>query len=353
MVDKQFSCPVCKVPIPAGSTHCPDCGEDLSDLIFYEYEADIKYNQALDSLNNDNLDRAIFLLLTVIELDPAHVEAINTLGKLYVNRGQLDPARKVWEKGSSTLPEEESFKEFLQQLSEREKLVQEEKAKKPEEKKSFTWLWVVGGLFIGALLFFITQIIFNYSNTPKIEAFATETQNAFMIIFQEKLLSDIRPVIVERIITATPAPQTPIPTITPFPPTNTLIPTNEPTQTPLPTIDLLTIVKASIEADERLSRFPLLFTQQGTTILVIGEVPDLLSRYLVESTIRGIPGVDFVDLKDLTLGSTYIVKRGDTPSHVASILFGDWTMWKKIMEYNKIPPPYYLHVGQELLIPPP
>jgi len=57
--------------------------------------------------------------------------------------------------------------------------------------------------------------------------------------------------------------------------------------------------------------------------------------------------------KNRAAGRTYVVKSGDTLSHIAKAMYGDAGRWPEIFEANKdkIKDPKLIHPGQELRIP--
>jgi TolA-binding protein len=54
------------------------------------------YNEGLKEAKNKNWDEAIELLNKAIAEDPKHINAYNVLGKVYVNMGEIETARKYW-----------------------------------------------------------------------------------------------------------------------------------------------------------------------------------------------------------------------------------------------------------------
>ena len=48
----------------------------------------------------------------------------------------------------------------------------------------------------------------------------------------------------------------------------------------------------------------------------------------------------------------YVVKPGDTLIKISKTQFGSGDKWKAIAELNNIKPPYHIHAGQTLLLPP-
>jgi tetratricopeptide (TPR) repeat protein len=118
-------------------------------------------------------------------------------------------------------------------------------------------------------------------------------------------------------------------------------------------IDLRARVENLLRQDRVLRSLSLKVVQKGDVISVVGEVPDLYTRYRVETKIWAVPGVKLVDISQLLLHPTYIVKKGDSLWSIAAKIYGSPTSWKDIAKVNNLKPPYSLHTGQTLSLPMP
>lgn len=79
-------------------------------------------------------------------------------------------------------------------------------------------------------------------------------------------------------------------------------------------------------------------------------------RATLSVTFRGHNELDYLLAKNpfrsLGHSKTYIVKQGETLSHIAWLVYQDASQWRKIADYNRIDNPGDLKSGQQLLIPP-
>jgi len=74
---------------------------------------------------------------------------------------------------------------------------------------------------------------------------------------------------------------------------------------------------------------------------------------LIEETVKGIEGVEFVDMNGLKVTHNYTVSSGDILSRIAKRLYGDYRKWKDIYRVNKdkIENPNIIHPDDSLNIP--
>lgn len=114
--------------------------------------------------------------------------------------------------------------------------------------------------------------------------------------------------------------------------------------------ELLANVSAALQ-DNVFADGRIVITERRGTVLVRGAVPDLNFRYKLEQAIRSIPGVDIVDVSELTLSDIYEVKPGDSLYLISKFIYGTPERWQEIAEKNGLSPPYLLYSGQILKIP--
>lgn len=360
---ESIKCPVCHIsPLP-GTTLCPDCGKDLSMLIYIQNEVDLQYNQALDLVNVGKNEEAIVLLAYLVQKQPDNARVVNLLGKVYANLGQYETARCVWLQALKFCPEEVSFREnltvlettikkqadfqrkqqealFAQQEANDAKLESERTARLSDTRRKLRWMnagKLVGAFLAGVILLFIWQKVLNTPTAPVVYTNPTETVSTQGTEVSAVILTD-----------------TPIPTYTPYP-TYTPLPTLQPTATTVPptaTPDLHSTVMASLASESNYSSLGLKVEQlDSNTVRVVGEIHNVWERYSLERFLYTIPGIRTVDMSGVTFGRFYIVQANDTFSEISMKVYGNWIYWKKIAEYNGMSFPYTLREGMELKIP--
>ena len=89
----------------------------------------------------------------------------------------------------------------------------------------------------------------------------------------------------------------------------------------------------------------------GSSLRVSGRVPTLYVRYLVEESLRDIPGITDVDMKNLTIDRSYRVAKGDSLWIIAKKIYGEGSSWTVLARINDLDNPNRLRVGQELSLP--
>ena len=91
--------------------------------------------------------------------------------------------------------------------------------------------------------------------------------------------------------------------------------------------------------------------RSGSSLKASGRVPTLYVRYLVEESLRGIPGITDVDMGDLTVDRSYRVVKGDSLWISAKKIYGEGSSWTVLARINDLDNPSKLRVGQELSLP--
>ena len=155
-----ISCPVYHVPLSAGSTVCPDCGDNLAPLMRLQFAPYIAYNQGLALAEAGDRDGAILKMLEVVEELPDNPSGYIILGKLYAQCSNWDRARYWWEKALARWPEEESARRGLAVISNHEvsqnSVVNESQEHVLPSRRRPTlqsvWGFVLGGIVIGIVL---------------------------------------------------------------------------------------------------------------------------------------------------------------------------------------------------------
>jgi tetratricopeptide (TPR) repeat protein len=329
-------------------------------------QADIYYNEGLELAKQGSKEDSILRLHQALRIAPHHVESHVVLGKLYAQKGDYEKSRALWESALELSPGLTSAQAGLDSLEKLEKTQAE--TKKSEEQKHTEELtrqktvqrWrtisrTIGAFVGGLILMFVFQRTWMIQDSTNIYTSTIEA-------LQATITAGI-PVVVAQLSTPTPLLETPEIMVTssslipsPIPsPTATQLPTTipEPSPTATPFPDLRTAVERALRAEPKFANLPINVVQEGMIIRLIGEVPNIQTRYLVEATIRSVPMVEMIDLRDLTLGKTYVVQQGDTLSHIALKIYGNASLWPILAEANNLTRPYLIRTGQVLLIPSP
>ena len=121
--------------------------------------------------------------------------------------------------------------------------------------------------------------------------------------------------------------------------------------TSMPSRDLCETVRKALLSNEKNVSLSLSVIQDDMDIRIVGEVPDLRTRYLVETTASSVPGVKRVDLRGLRLMEMYEVQPGDSLWSIAERMYGNPNLWNIIAESNALPPDGNVKIGQRLCIP--
>lgn len=116
MKEQTLTCPYCGGTVPADTTICPDCQEDLSALIRLEYGAAIYYNQGLALAREDKLEEAADKLRLALELDadfrPGHL----LLAKVEAQRKAWARAKAHAAKAVELAPDDVAAQELLAEI---------------------------------------------------------------------------------------------------------------------------------------------------------------------------------------------------------------------------------------------
>ena len=354
-------CPVCRVPLPKGTTLCPDCGEDLAAIVYLQRQADVLYNAGLCAAQAGDLDRAIRQLEQSAELGKTST-TLGLLGKLYSQRGQRDRARDAWQEALQIAPECEAAQEGLSYFAsleadeargaEQVRLTQLQLRADERRRARIRWaLQVVLSFAVGVICFWALQRFWVGTTASD----GRPTQVAVAEISLSPVPTDTPTSLPP---SRTPAPEAVAPTVTPpaspepkqtAAPTATTQPTVAPP--PTPTRDLRGPAQVALQAQGGLDARRIRVEQSGNTVSLVGDVPSLLSRYQIELAVRRALGTVPLDLQHLTVAQTHAVKGGDTLWGISNAMYGTPLRWKDIADANNLESPYWVPVGQELRIP--
>jgi hypothetical protein len=137
MSQSAITCPNCGTVLPAGTTTCPECHEDLAPLLRVRFAADIAYNEGLRRARSGDLEGAIVKIHEAVAATPAHSAAYIVLGKLYAQKGIWSLARWWWQQALDRWPEDEVARRELAALDRREARLAEQDGRAKERQEWF------------------------------------------------------------------------------------------------------------------------------------------------------------------------------------------------------------------------
>jgi TolA-binding protein len=302
MPEKSIICPVCHIKLSEGSNVCPDCKQDLSALIFLEYQADILYNEGVELVQAGEFDQAEQVLSRAWEIDATNVPVSVVLGKIFIKKNDYSRAKIIWEQALQAHPDVVELQELISLLKieevafiDRENLSQHqisESQRKEKRKKSLILAAQVGFVvIIGFALLWLGKS--RILSAPPLASAETLVNVATLEAYKTSVVVTLAASNNANIVT--------VPTVPAATPTLKKV---EAIATPLvvPTVvipNLLPIVQQAIDRDPDLVRLGLKILQDGYIIRVEGDSPDIRTRYYIEKTLRAIKGVDLVDLSAL------------------------------------------------------
>jgi tetratricopeptide (TPR) repeat protein len=305
MDNQPVSCPVCHIPLPPGTTICPDCKQDLSAFIYLGHQSGILYNQGLNLARAGDDETAIAYLRKSLEEDKNNLPAALVLGKIFARRKEYFQAKTVWDQARQAHPESTELQKQLDAVNEeieiehaREAQAKMDLVKRERDikrRKILSWVSQVGLAFIfGCAAFAI------YQNIPR--PTKPSTPNGSVVQVE---ISTLQALQTAAALQSTPnVEQTATPDIkaTAFP---TPIPTAIPTATAT-VQNIMPQINQAIARDPSLAGLGLNLIQSGNIIHITGTVPDIRTRYLAELTVRNAAGVDLVDVSGLRVANNDI-----------------------------------------------
>jgi len=272
------------------------------------------------------LVRAEQFLSPLVNSGQPSAEAIDLLAKIYAQQGMMEEARDLWKRASAMDPLNTEPVKAL------------ERCNQIRQRNFYSFRVSILGPLVFTLLFSCALLALNVYYLPA-------GGRAFLSPRGE---DDIAHSSAASTLAVAPGSEA----NTAFPPAEASIPTPAP---PTPSLEsfpeLCEPVRKALGANTALAPLALSVVQNDADIRVVGEVPNLETRYLVETTVRNVPGVERVDLSDLRLGEIYEVQAGDTLWFIAKRAYGNPSLWNLIAESNQISAAESLRVGQKLYIP--
>jgi osmotically-inducible protein OsmY len=276
-------------------------GSGSTDILAASWLESLLVSRAAALARQGRLSEAEDLLLPLVDPQATGTAALDLLAKIKAQQNQLGEARQLWEQALKQDPDNAHFINAVQRC-------QTVKASGKE------WLQGKGKrLFVGIVLVLIlATLAVNNVQTHK-QFHAIHNELAVIKEYTESINASS---------------------------------TEEEDDT-----ELLTKVSAALQDKAFADVKQMAISERQGTVLVRGTVPDLNFRYKLEQAIRSIPGVDIVDVSELTLSDIYEVKPGDSLYLISKFIYGTPQRWQEIAEKNGLSPPYLLYSGQILKIP--
>jgi nucleoid-associated protein YgaU len=354
VMDATVTCPVCHVCVPAGSTVCPDCGQDLAALVQSARKADVLFNQALALAKAEQWASAQARLTQALEIDSQHVEARHLLARIHARAGHAVEARAEWQHVLTLSPDHAGAQAGLAWL---DKAAQSAAAtaavaakRNAQTESKQRWRAIAGtGFAFAAGIALMTLLM-----QPTVHATPTAVAAVPATVIVERLIvatptpaaaTDVPATIVPT-KAPTEAPKEPAPT-----PMTTLVPTQLPAPSPTPpSPDLIAAVKERIAGQPELQGLNIVVEQDGSDIVLSGSMPSLLAKYLAEEASADTPGVARI-ISKLQLTNVHVVQRGENLWDIASAVYGSPRYWRTIAKANRLRAPFRVFAGQRLILP--
>jgi uncharacterized Zn finger protein (UPF0148 family) len=91
----MLTCPMCKKPLPSGTTPCPRCRADLTLLVDFMSNLDEHLIKADAAMKAGELGEAVWAYMNVLETDPEHPVAVRQIRQVATAVRQFDEARRT------------------------------------------------------------------------------------------------------------------------------------------------------------------------------------------------------------------------------------------------------------------
>ena len=327
MDQPAVECPSCRVVLPTNATHCPDCREDLSALIQLRRRSSILYNEGLRLALSGDGAAAVERLQLALREDPSDVDMLLLLGKLHARGGRDDEARSAWETALRHAPDDPRVMQALQALASRTAEAERRSRQAEDERRARDEA--------------AAQATRRRQRQGQLASYAAGIATLGVAVAAWYALGRQAPATASA-ATAAPASVA----VVAAPPASAAQPV-----TPADDAPLAARVEEALQRQPALRGVPLQVKADHGTVIVEGRTRDLLQRWLVESAVRSVPGVQLVELKQLALDDAYVVKAGDTLSSIAARRYGSAAQWQALALSNGIEAPYLLSTGQRLAVP--
>lgn len=116
-------------------------------------------------------------------------------------------------------------------------------------------------------------------------------------------------------------------------------------------VDLLARIQEMLAQDENLAGLNLTLEESESIIRIVGDIPRPQIRELIESTVQSAAGAYELDVSQLKLIDSYVVRPGDRLIDIAHRFYGDKGSYHRIAQYNHLSSPNDIRFGQVLRLP--
>jgi len=117
MEEQAMRCPYCGGRVPAETTICPDCQEDLSGLARLEYAHLVYYNQAVALAREGDLKGAERKLAVALEIKEDFAPAHAVAAKLAAQGGRWSEARASAARALELAPDDAELEALAQSIN--------------------------------------------------------------------------------------------------------------------------------------------------------------------------------------------------------------------------------------------
>lgn len=104
MAIPEHICPRCETVLPADTTLCPGCGEDLAGWLHLVYAHAIYYNEALALARQGERESARESLLMSLRLRPNYAPSLSLAARLAAQEGRWGEAREYTARAKALAP---------------------------------------------------------------------------------------------------------------------------------------------------------------------------------------------------------------------------------------------------------
>lgn len=298
------------------------------------------------------LDRAERILLPLVASPQASSDDLILMARIHTQQNRRDDAKRMLHQVLKLDPLHGEAQRMIVKLD-----------SVPNRKRTQSLMgFAMGGTFILAAAIFTYFFWLSILNgSDRSQAMQTSTQLSTNTVQKEEIPSipnEDPPLIVSFLEDNRPQDQPtvdiPTPTNTPIPiPPEPLSPdfSSSVTGTNSNPTGLTEKVITALRSNDLFDRYSLSVNQQAGIIQIAGEVPSLPIRFQLETLVRSVPGVQWVDIGNLTIAKTYTVSPGDSLWTIAQKQYGDPSYWKIIAKANGITSNTSIRTGQKVALP--
>lgn len=312
-------------------------GEGSKSIKQIDYRIDsmlesVILSRAASLARGGKLAQAEAILIPLTDEACENAAALDLLAKIYIRLGRLEEARRLWELAVRMEPSNHDYSAALQRCL---RITATEKAGRPGIHFLKPLL-----LALIAIVAFTCIIIAGIYSERKISEIGNQIKS-----INEKIDNNIGQTIA--LENALQKSQTVVAEATPVPQPEETKTEPAPEQAP----DITPGVEEKLKAANSINWLEFAVVQNGDTVSIAGAVPTYYLRDQVEQAARLATGVNYVDLKGLTVTGIYQVQSGDSLWSVSLKVYGDSYLWKIIAEANGIPDSGRISADQKLIIP--